>query len=105
MVSVPRATLFGCTAAVIVTSDVPLNEAEPLRSPPREIVRAFCNAVAVPALPDTSPVTFPVNDAETWANVTDDEVPTAWPIETVGLEPSPGVWLTVTPVPAVMSFT
>ena len=69
MVSVPRATAFGCTVAVIVTSDEPLNETEPLTSPPREIVRAFSRVVAVEALP--------TNGAVTAANCTDEEVPTA----------------------------
>ena len=36
---------------MIVTSLVPSNEAEPERSPPKEIVLAVSNAVAVSALP------------------------------------------------------
>ena len=39
------------TLAVIVMFEVPSNDAEPERSPPREIVRAVCKAVAVAALP------------------------------------------------------
>ena len=81
--SEPRATEFGWTVAEIVTLVEPLNETEPDKSPPSEIVRAFCNIVAVDALP--------ISGAVTAANVTDDDVETACPIDTVGVEPSPGV--------------
>ena len=52
MVSPAFATLLG-SVAVIVISAVPLN-ATPL------IFLAVCKLVAVPALPETVPVTFPV---------------------------------------------
>ena len=74
-----------------------MNETEPLTSPPKEIVRGFSRVVAVEALP--------INGAVTAANCTDDEVPTACPIAIVGDEPSPGVCVTETPVPAVTSLT
>ena len=57
--SVPSATLLAAIVALIVISADPLNDAEPLRSPPNEIVLAVANVVAVSALPVTSPVTSP----------------------------------------------
>ena len=49
------------------------------------------------------PTSAPVRVA--FANVTESEVPTAWPIATEALEPSPGVCVIVTPVPATTSET
>jgi hypothetical protein len=71
----------------MVISEVPLKEAEPLKSPAREIVRAVSNALAV----DAFPVTSPTRSAVTFAKVTEAEVPTACPMAIVGLVPSPGV--------------
>ena len=43
------------TAAVIVMSEEPLNSALPDRSPPKLIVLAVANVVAVDAFPDKAP--------------------------------------------------
>ena len=79
----------------------PLNDTEPVTSPVSSIVRDVARVVAVSAFP----VTLPISGAVTAANCTEAEVPTACPIATVGEEPSPGVCVTVTPVPAVKSLT
>ena len=69
MVSVPRATELAAIVALMVTSEEPSNEAEPLKSPPKEIARDAARAVAVDA--------FPTSGAVTAANVTEEDVPTA----------------------------
>ena len=97
VVSVPRATLFGCTSAVIVMFAEPSNDAEPDKSPARLMALAVCSVVAVLALPITGAVTA--------AKVTEAVVATSWPIAMLALEPSPGVCVTVTPVPETMSLT
>ena len=48
---------------------------------------------------------FPTRGAVTAANVTDDEVPTAWPIDTVGVALSPELLASETPVPATSEVT
>ena len=95
--SVPSATLFGCTSAVIVILAEPSNDAEPDKSPARLIALAVWSVVAVLALPMTEAVTA--------AKVTDAVVATSCPIAMLALEPSPGVCVTVTPVPDTTSFT
>lgn len=99
--SVPRATEFGSTAVVIEALPLPSNETEPDTSPTREIVLGVWRADAVVALPATFPVTSP----RTWANVTEDDVLTAWPIAIVGLADSPELLESVTPVPATSELT
>ena len=79
----------------MVTLVEPSNEAEPLRSPARLMARDVCSVVAVLALP--------MRGAVTAANVTDADVPTSWPMATDAVEPSPGVWVIVTPVPPATS--
>ena len=81
----------------MLASAEPLNDTEPETSPVSEIVRDVSSVDAVEALPITGAVTA--------AKVTDALVPTDCPMATVGDVPSPGVWVTVTPVPAVKSFT
>ena len=49
---------FGCTVAVIVTFDEPSNEAEPDKSPAREIALDVSSVVAVSAFPVRSPTKF-----------------------------------------------
>ena len=62
--SVPRATELACIVAVPVTFPLPSNEAEvQTTSPVIPIVRPVANAVAVSALPVTSPDTSPVRSA------------------------------------------
>ena len=75
----------------------PSKVAEPETSPLTWIVRAVCKALAVLALPITPAVTA--------ANVTDEEVPTAWPISMVGVAFSPELLVSVTPVPATRFCT
>ena len=85
----------------MLASEDPLNDTEPDTSPVSEMVRDVSSVVAV----DELPVTSPTKSAVTFAKVTEADVPTACPIAIVGLVPSPGVCVTATPVPAVMSLT
>ena len=55
----PNATAFEPTVAVSVAFALPSIDTEPERSPPKEIVLAVAHALAVSALPTTSPVTLP----------------------------------------------
>ena len=50
----PNATEFAATVALIVISVEPLNDALPLKSPPKLIVRAVAKVVAVLAFPVVS---------------------------------------------------